>query len=364
MSENQENEILNDSEKEVVQTEPRRRVRRTGRSMFGPLMLITIGVYFLMANLGVLPDLNWGAALRLWPLLLVFAGLNIIVRQVPRPGGTWLSLLVSLVTIGVFSYALLFARPVEFLGNIELFGEVTVKREAIAFPADDVRSADIYLNTGAPNAEISALVDSPNLIDGEVTYVDELAFETSVSDGRANVSLETADSRNWWVWLNPANWSIDGEDNEWFIGLNSRLPIDLVLDVGSGSVDLELDELTLEALEIDGGSGSATVTLPGGDYDATYDIGSGSVVMTLPADGRHDINIMGGSGSLTLNLPDTMEMEFSAESGSGGLSVLNDRLDRGGTRSGDEVWATAGYEDAPNRVTLFVDIGSGSVTVR
>jgi hypothetical protein len=66
------------------------------------------GVYFLLRNLGIVSDLNWGVAFQLWPLLLIFLGINIIVQQVRRPFGTILSGLVSLTAVTLFGAILLF----------------------------------------------------------------------------------------------------------------------------------------------------------------------------------------------------------------------------------------------------------------
>ena len=73
--------------------------RRQQPSLLGPIVLIAIGIYFLLYNAGLVPSLNWWAALRYWPLLFVFIGLNIIVRQAPRPFAAILSLLTGLLVI-------------------------------------------------------------------------------------------------------------------------------------------------------------------------------------------------------------------------------------------------------------------------
>ena len=70
--------------------------------MLFPVILITAGVLLLLAALDKLPDLHWEAALQLWPLLLIFIGLDIIVRLVPHPFGTILSLVLALIVTGIF----------------------------------------------------------------------------------------------------------------------------------------------------------------------------------------------------------------------------------------------------------------------
>ncbi len=49
---------------------------RRPNSLFGPIVLIAIGLFFLLNQTNMLTDLYWLDVLRLWPLLLVFLGLN------------------------------------------------------------------------------------------------------------------------------------------------------------------------------------------------------------------------------------------------------------------------------------------------
>lgn len=56
------------------------------RSAFGAVVLITIGVVFLLINLGVVPVAQLRAFLaQWWPLILIFLGAWLLIR--PRRGG-------------------------------------------------------------------------------------------------------------------------------------------------------------------------------------------------------------------------------------------------------------------------------------
>ena len=137
----------------------------------------------------------------------------------------------------------------------------------------------------------------------------------------------------------------------------------LELNLGSGSVDMALESLNLRELRVDGGSGSAELALPPGDYDVEYDVGSGSVVLLLPAGGVHDVNIDGGSASLTVVVPRSLALQLTTEGGSGGLNLRDDLFEQFGSVDGDEGrWQTAGYGEGSDQANVFVDIGSGSVT--
>ena len=358
--ETSETDELETKEETPVKSRPKRRI-----SMLVPVILIAAGVLLLLATLDLLPDLHWEAALQLWPLLLIFLGLEIIVRLVPHPFGTILSLVLALIVTGIFACVLLYADEIPILEEIidESAGEV--KSEHISYPAEGVDAAAVSLELGSYGATISSLVDSDNLIEADISYVGDLVFESDTIDGLATVVLAERSSTDWRYWINPAHWFQTEDDRRWQIALGGTVPIDLDLDLGSGSADLDLEELTLTALNVDGASGSVDMALPGGDYDMAYDVGSGSVTITLPDAGRHEFLLDGGSGSLVVLLPSSMEaMVIVVDKGSGGLRIDKARFSQ--IEVGDDgegVWVTAGYEDARDRVELVLDTGSGSVSI-
>ena len=321
-------------------------------------MLISLGVYFLVQNLGLTPALNWAAALQLWPLLLIFAGINIIVRQAPRPIGSTLSLLVALLTVGIFGYVLFNDSETIFSRFGIQPAAVTVQRETVEY-APDVSQASVTIDFAAAGADLYALSDSRSLIKGEVSYGNELIFETDTEGDSATIRLETRDSGGFF--FNPATWFTWSEMARWDLGLSPEVGLELRLDIGSGSVDLDLSELQLTYLEVDGGSGSAAVAMPAGSYDAAYDFGSGSVNITLPDGGRQEVELNSGSGGVTIYLPASMEARIELDSGSGSFNA-GSRLTQ--TSGDDQVWETEGYGDSANQIILLIDQGSGSVRIQ
>src|SRR5918995_833356 len=58
--------------------------------------------------------------------------------------------------------------------------------------------------------------------------------------------------------------------NEWNLRLNDEVPTDLVVQVGAGESDLDLDSLTLTGVNLQMGAGKTTVDLTG-DYAQSFD---------------------------------------------------------------------------------------------
>jgi hypothetical protein len=330
--------------------------RRERPSLFGPIVLIAIGLFFLFNRLNPITDLHWGDVLRLWPLFLVFLGLNILVQQAPRPLGTILSGLVALLAVGVFGAVLLVGLPGSMWGRANLEGWQT---EEISFAAGDVTSAVMNLEIGPPGANLYALEDSQDLIAGMVTYQNALQFDKRGGNGRATVTLAPQYAGTW-VWA-PERWDDLGDELRWDLGLNPNIPMSLALTANAGASDLDLRGLMLQDLSLKIAASDVTVFLPGGDYDSDIETNAASTTITLPQSGQHTIELRVTAGSVTLNLPEGMEARIEVDQALGSFDDQNHSLQRTGT---DNIWQTNGYEDSADRITLKVHIAVGSVTVR
>lgn len=346
--------------KVIIKRQPKR-----GTSVLFPVILIAAGVVLLLSALGRLPDLNWEATLQLWPLLLIFIGLDIIIRLLPRTLATILSFLMAMVAVGIFVGVLFFSDEFPLIEDLSGGSTQEVVNEQISYPAVGAATADIFLNLGSRSTTVSSLVNSKNLIEADVSYVGELIFETSTEDGLATVVLDTRESSDWLYWINPINWFDSEEGRRWRIGLASDIPTNLDLDLGSGSAGLNLEDLTLSALTVDGASGHVDLALPGGDYDMLYDSGSGSVNFGLPDSGQHRFFVESGSGSVSFLLPASMEaMVVVDDKGSGSLNIDRSLFNQiKANDDGEGIWVTPGYEDSRNRIELVLDTGSGSVSI-
>lgn len=338
--------------------------RRHNPSLFGPIVMIAIGGYFLLHNLGILPQINWnwGALVQLWPLWLVFIGLNIIVRQAPRPLGSFFSALVGFLAIGCIGYVLMFGEDNRLLTRLGMQNQMTLQTEEISFPRDDVTAADITLSLWLPETRVTALEDSRALIAGTVTYAGELQFDTSHSGNLATVELGV--EQGGWEWfINPENWDSFEDVDAWEIGLNPRVATDLDVNLGLGAADLSLQALTLSQLVVDGGAGSAEVHLPEGDYEMEINVGAGSVRLWLSENGRQSLDIDGGAGSVTIYLPEGMAARIEVNDGAGSFSA-DRRFDQiNGSSSEDGVWETADFDAAADQITININIGAGSVRI-
>ena len=332
---------------------------RNGRSYFGPLILIGVGVFFLMRNLGTLPHANWVALIQLWPLALVFAGLNLVVQRAPRPVGGLLSTLVGVTAVFTAAYILFFSEDNALLHRLGVRTSPTeLNSENISFQPNDISKAEVELKFGISGGEVFALQPNEGLLQGNIAYVGDLIFETKENDGEATILLDTKHSGPW-QWFDH-----DYESNGWQIGLSPRVPLDLRIDSGVGVLALNLDQLTLSYLDIDLGTGSSTITLPEGQYDINLDAGVGSINVLFPDNGRISADINGGTGSFNIVIPDGIPARVEISSGLGSTNLDNRFTLIEGDRNDDGIWQTDDYESGTGRgLDLFIDVGTGSVRV-
>ena len=120
--------------------------------------------------------------------------------------------------------------------------------------------------------------------------------------------------------------------NEWDIGFNEEVPTDLVVKMGAGESELDLDSLALEGVDLKMGAGKSTVDLTG-DYARSF-----------------DATIEGGVGEVTVMLPSGVGVKAKAE---GGLGKINAE----GLKKVGDSYVNDAYGESD--VTLHVDVQSG-----
>ncbi len=256
--------------------EPRRPRRRRPPSVFWPIIFIGAGVVLLLANLGYLPDLSWGVLWRLWPLLIIALGIDLLIGRRSVIGAI-VSGVLMLMLIGGIILVALFAQNIPIVSDWIQPSEFHTQH--VEYPLTGVERAKVYVDWPSVPGYLSALEDSPNLIEGDVDYLGELTFDVSVRGDRADVKL---DSRSIGIWFWPFDLG-DQSDKRWDVGLSPDVPLDLTLDAGSGPCDFDLAGLQVGRLVLDAGSGPIDLVLPSGSsFETNIDGGSGPLTIVLP----------------------------------------------------------------------------------
>ena len=317
--------------------EPRRPRRRRPLSVFWPIVFIGAGVMLLLSNLGYLSWQSWGALWRLWPLLIIALGIDLLIGRRSVIGAI-VSAVLLLVLIGGIVLIALFAQNIP--GVSDWIQQPEFHARHVEYSLTGVERATVYIDWPSMPGYLSPLEDSPNLIEGDVDYLGELTFDVNVRGDQADVKL---DSRSTGIWFWPFNLG-DQSDKRWDVGLSPDAPLDLTLDAGSGPGDFDLAGLQVSNFVLDAGSGPIDLVLPSGR--------------------SFEANIDGGSGPLTIVLPRSVGARVVLDSGSGPFSPgARFELVRG-KRLGDGTWETDNYDTAEHTILFEIDQGSGPISIR
>ncbi len=296
------------------------------RSYFGPIFLIAIGLVFLAQNLGFIPGEGWETIIKLWPVLLIVAGLDDLIR---REGIAWPILLIGAgaflllnnfgsqswiswtqifqlwpILLIAFGIDLMFKEQSGWIAaagivlTIALIGgaiwiasagykisaEYVDLRESYDLVVEDT---DINVSLGLGELILSAESQEGVLIAGSITP----------STKKENL-LETQDHISYRLENN--NPAFYPHSARWELGITDELNLELEVNNGVGEMFLDLEELNLDSL------------------DANQ--GVGRLVIRLPKAAAEEVLINQAIGSIHIQIPDNARVTVDAQNG---LSRVN-----------------------------------------
>jgi hypothetical protein len=303
-----------------------REQRRNGPPIVGPVILIGAGVLFLLNNLGIVDWGIWQSLWRLWPIVLIAIGLDLLIgRRNPL-----VSLAIVVLVIGAGAAVLVTTGGIRGAGNIESSG--------LSVPLASAKAADVDIDFGMGNLTVDGNGESGQLAVGTLEFWQNLGAPRQDVDASGDtVQLRLAQRPNiGFPWFGETGQGVD-----WTIHLSPDVPVDLKADLGAGNAELDLSRLQLSDLEVKAGAGNTTVTFPenAGDLSA---------------------NIDGGVGNITLHVPDGVEARIKIDSGVGNVAV-DSRFSKDGDR-----YVTSGYNNSSpgERVDIDLKMGVGDVKVQ
>lgn len=340
-------------------------------NLFWPVVLIGLGVIFLLSNMGLIEPISLNVLWQMWPVFLVLVGISLLFGRNRLAG----NILSALLAVAVIAF-LIFAPQV-----LEILPEPEMVTESFSEPLDDASSANVTLDFDRGDLTVNLLEDSLNLFEADVTHDERVDFHVSGSDQRSiRLKLDEIGAPSFGFWLADQRITAD-------VAVAGSLPVDLSVNIGGGSAELNLTDLELTRLEASSGSGGIDAFLPTGDYpvrmsagsgsldivtaeesvlDLSADVGSGRITLTVGEANTGTVKLESGSGSITVYVPEGTPVQVKASTGSGSVNVPRDFTR---TAGGDEIvgedgtWQTDNFHGSGTGLVLEVEVGSGSVRV-
>jgi hypothetical protein len=311
----------------MVTTQPR---PERPRSLFWPIVLVGGGALWLLQTTGVIGGVSLALLLRFWPVVLIVIGMELLVgRRLP-----WASALIALGAVAVVGLLMVFAPAWGLAPNLEL------RSERFSAPLGAATAANVNLHTPVGRTQVRALSDSASLLEGDLTHLGAIDF-SNTGGSHPTITLRQREA-GWTSWT---DWASIGDTTRrllWDIGLSPAVPLDLSVNGGVGEMELDLRGLQLSALRVQGGVGEIDVQL-----------GQAPVVA----------QIEGGVGAMRIAVPAGTAARIDATRGLGSISVAAPFV-RVSSGEGREVWATPGFDQASERITITYRGGVGAMDVR
>lgn len=296
------------------------RHRRPG--ITGPVILISLGVIFLLNNMGFIELNLWDVIMSFWPILLIAIGLDILIGR----RSAWGAAIAVVVVLAIL------AGGIVFFDNQ---AQWTYAAEKFEIPLGNVEEATISLDPALGYLLVDALPKGSNvLLRGEVRPFsgEEIGKTVDISGTRATIDLRTEG-----VIVAPffGGWS---DQPSWDFALHPEVATDLIVDFGVGKAELDLQDLQIGDIHVEQGLGQMILLLPSAD--------------------NMDINLDGGIGEIQVVIPEDVGVRIRSGVGIGNVLVPSDY-----TRDGD-FYISPGYAAAENQIEMVIDLAIGSVQVR
>lgn len=310
------------------------------RQMFGPvgkrwsvrhlaegLTTVALGLVLLGQMTGYLAWDVWLNVLRLWPLLLVSLGLEIIGKAVRNE---WLRALGGVVIAAGLVYAALVMSPAS-TGPFWIVGPIgQTERFAHSAPHEaGISEGSALVEGGVGTLKVTGGSDLVSA-EGATPFVP--VFDVNTSGSKADVRVGLGDGA-WW----PA-----AEQTRLDVALDRRVRWDLRVNAGVTSYDVDLRDLSLDRLEFNAGVSEGTLTLGEPATEA------------VPA------TVAAGVSSITLRVPQEYPVRLTFETG---LTDINVRGEWASRRDGNKrIYESPGFKDAEPYWDVAVKAGVGAVT--
>ena len=239
-------------------------------------------------------------------------------------------------------------------------------------------------------AHITALADSDNLIEADVTYIGEVNFEVKTDGEHKVVTLRQKIQQDVLKPFKDALGSFARRDElRWDTRLTPNIPLDLQINSGVTANDFDLSNLQLTGLRYNGGTGKTDLKLPtmGDQYAVTLNSGTGELNVAIADGAAIDLNanngtgkttialgsgasvnahITGGIGQCTVIVPADAAVRVKATTGLGSIKVpenfIRVKVEEFVATVG--TWETPNYNTAENKINIRYEGGIGGFNIK
>lgn len=313
------------------------------------VLLLFIGGVLLLENFNVI-DFYWGNIWDFWPVFIIILGVNILFNRGESQTGSIMSLGILVIALGF-----LFFRGQERPSHRFWWGNHRDRVDVERYDSDDDNNDDSD-NDSEVKQSYSASFDVGdesrrtilNLSGGGTSFklegqTDSLfAAEVRRKNSNFGITKTTSDSVNTVTFKmqdkgHHKSWNI-GDGNDIKLFMNTAPNWEMHLNMGAGSMDLDLTDYKVRTLNFDGGA-------------AELDIKIGSLLPIA------DVNVKSGLADVKIKIPEGSGCRIKTKTG------LSTKDFNGFTKLSDGVYETPNYKTSANKIFINLDGGLSSFEV-
>ena len=219
-----------------------------GRGWVWAVISLGLGTVFLLANFGFLPWNSWALLLRMWPLILVAIGLDLIFEG-RGAGSAILGVLIALVIMAGVAWYAIGNSPNAKLGST-----------AVSQPLQGATSANVRITDPVGRLELSGGAAGDLLLEGTTQLIGPMSLsqDYDVQSKHGSFNMSTSGG-------GPVAWTGGWTEPLWALELTDDVPLTLNAETAAGSLALDLTGLDLDELNATVAVGSLELTLDSED---------------------------------------------------------------------------------------------------
>ena len=317
------------------------------------IFLIFIGFIFLLNTTGVIGWGIWQYILRFWPVFLILGGVKLILSD-SLITNIILSVfaLILFILVGIYSYTSYSSKTIQFIPNCmnkfifnnpnwldsrrggEIEEDLVIKSEEY----ENIESRVLNIDIGASEFFLDDEGKDDEYISLSSIYTEgyiEPSFESEAKDKELTMTFKTISPQTFGLW--------ESNSTEFDLSLgNTDLATDINVVLGAGKGEIDLNSLNIANLNIQVGAGKLNMTL---DEDA------------IPTDLSIDL----GAGSMVLNIPEEVGYTLSYDLGVGEITENGNEIATFLGKNSD--FNSENYDSAEKKITIVARVGVGSLEI-
>ncbi|HEY0899491.1 MAG TPA: DUF5668 domain-containing protein [Sphingobacteriaceae bacterium] len=301
------------------------------------LILVFVGAILLLDNFNVI-NFYWGSVWRLWPVILILLGAEMLFARSSKAGGPWIAGVITLAVLIFVGWYGSTHKPENNRWSFNWHDEDDssdsgeVRRNSFSEPyLSTIKRAELNVSGGATSYELSDT--SSNLIDADI----QQRF------GNYSLTKTSRDSMEVLTFKMNGKNRIKGRGNftanKATLRLNSNPIWDINVEMGAGETNFDLSKFKVANLNLKGGA-------------ASFDVKISEPQTTT------NVEVETGVAEVDLAVPSAVGCRIEVETG------LSSRDFEGFEKQSDGVYVTSNYNASAKKINIKLKGGISDFSVR